>query len=258
MLVDTSKCMACRGCQVACKEWNDLGARKTQMMPGTYQNPPGMSASTWTVVRYTEKIDQNGLRWLFRKEQCLHCSQASCVEVCPTGAMAKHADNFVEVDQNWCIGCRYCVQACPFGAVQFDEATGTVKKCTLCIDRVQAGLEPACVKTCPSKALSFGDRSKVLGLARSRADSLRSGGNRLASVYGEDELGGLKVMYVLADSPAVYGLAENPQVATYNVAQDWLSGIVATGLLATIPFYVLFRRRREVLAEELLPADGGS
>ena len=259
MLIDTSKCIACRGCQVACKEWNDLRAGKTKLIPGTYQNPPAIAANTWTIVRYSEKSDDNGTRWLFRKEQCLHCDQASCVEVCPTGAMAKHYDEFVEVDQEWCIGCRYCVQACPFGAVQFDETTGTVKKCTLCIDRVLTGLEPACVKACPSGALSFGDREKLLTVARGRVDTLRARGSGSSGVYGKDELGGLKVIYILNGPPVAYGLAPNPQVATASLSSSWLSGLLATGVLASLPFWFLFRRKRELAAEtqEVLPTTGG-
>lgn len=259
MLIDTSKCIACRGCQVACKEWNDLKATETRMIPGTYQNPPRISANTWTVVSYFEQSDEQSVRWLFRKEQCLHCNEASCVEVCPTGAMAKHFDNFVEVDPNWCIGCRYCVQACPFGAVQFDESTGTVRKCTLCIDRVLAGLEPACVKACPSGALSFGDRDKLLSMARNRVDSLIAGGNNGARIYGRDELGGLKVTYILAGPPNAYGLTVNPSVATSRVATAWLSGLVATGVLASLPFWFLLKRRRElaVPVKEEFPSAGG-
>ncbi|MCL4465557.1 MAG: 4Fe-4S dicluster domain-containing protein [Chloroflexi bacterium] len=260
MLVDTSKCTGCRGCQVACKEWNDLKATKTRMVPGTYQNPPAISASTWTVVSFIESSDEQGVRWLFRKQQCLHCGQASCVEVCPTGAMAKHLDGFVEVDEDWCIGCRYCVQACPFGAVQLDPSTGTVRKCTLCIDRVQAGLEPACVKTCPNGALSFGERDNVLGMARNRVESLVAGGNRGARIYGQNELDGLKVAYVLKDRPATYGLDPDPKVATSSVAVAWLSGLVASGVLAVLPFWYLFKRRREVtlaLEREGTPSVGG-
>ena len=244
MLIDTSRCIGCRGCQVACKEWNDLKATTTRMIPGSYQNPPGISASTWTMINFTEQSGDQGVRWLFRKQQCLHCNQASCVEVCPTGAMAKHADNFVEVDQQWCIGCRYCVQACPFGAVQFDASSGTVKKCTLCIDRVQAGLDPACVKTCPSGALTFGDKGKLLAAAQGRVQALLAAGNAGARIYGADQLGGLKVMYVLNDAPAVYGLAADPKVATSTVPAGWLSGLVTAGVLASLPFWFLLKLRR--------------
>ena len=149
--------MGCRGCQVACKQWNQLPAEKTRF-DGNYQNPKHLSGKTWTLVNFIEPndYDQNP-RWLFRKQSCFHCAEATCVSVCPTGAAKKRDDGIVFIDQGICAGCKYCVETCPFGTPQFDRKTGTVKKCRMCLDRVGNGLKPACATACPTGALAFKD-----------------------------------------------------------------------------------------------------
>lgn len=235
-LIDVSKCMGCRGCQVACKQWNDLPAVSTTQV-GTYENPPHLSANTWIKVEFHETAGS----WTFRAHTCMHCTEASCVSVCPTGAARKEGEITI-IDQDWCIGCGYCVVACPFGAVNREGGPGTARKCRMCIDRIQNGYEPACAKTCPPDAIQFGERAEMLRRAHARVASLRANGYSLANVYGEYELGGLQTLYVLTDSPAKLGLPESPKLATSTVMAQWLSGVLTASLVAAVPLWVLFRR----------------
>jgi formate dehydrogenase iron-sulfur subunit len=251
-LIDTSKCTACRSCQVACKQWNELPAEHTTQR-GTYENPPELSGSTWIKVEFRERPGE----WLFRAHTCMHCTDASCEKVCPTGAIS-HQGEVVIIDQEWCIGCGYCVQACPFHVPHKDEEEGTARKCRFCIDRITNGLAPACATTCPSGAIQFGERADLLAMAHRRVQTLRSNGSPNAVLYGEDEMGGLNTLYVLTDSPSVYGLPEAPQLATNNAWAQWLSGAIAAGLVAAFPFWLLFRREKQLAAEQKSEVEGGT
>jgi formate dehydrogenase iron-sulfur subunit len=251
-LIDTSKCTACRSCQVACKQWNELPAEHTTQR-GTYENPPELSGSTWIKVEFRERPGE----WLFRAHTCMHCTDASCEKVCPTGAIS-HQGEVVIIDQEWCIGCGYCVQACPFHVPHKDEEEGTARKCRFCIDRITNGLAPACATTCPSGAIQFGERADLLAMAQRRVQTLRSNGSPNAVLYGEDEMGGLNTLYVLTDSPSVYGLPEAPQLATNNAWAQWLSGAIAAGLVAAFPFWLLFRREKQLAAEQKSEVEGGT
>ena len=249
ILIDTSKCTACRGCQVACKQWNDLPAEETHNW-GSYQNPEHLSAVTWKLVTFHEVGEDGEFRWLFAPMQCLHCTDASCVSVCPTGA-AYHHGEFVLIDQGLCIGCGYCVEACPFGVPHSmpgpdGRHKSTARKCTFCIDRISSGLLPACAKTCPAGAYRVGERVEMIAAGHARVERLKEKGHTNAYLYGEHELGGLHVMLVLADRPALYGLPEQPRAATKNVFGQWLSGLVAAGAIAVIPFWLLTKRKREL------------
>ena len=249
ILIDTSKCTACRGCQVACKQWNDLPGEQTRNW-GSYQNPKHLSAETWKLVTFQEIEKSDGLAWLFLPMQCLHCTEASCVSVCPTGA-AHHQGDVVLIDEQLCIGCGYCVEACPFGVPHSmpgpnGSHKGTARKCTFCIDRISNGLLPACAKTCPAGAYQVGDRDDMIASGTARVQSLKQKGHADAYLYGENELGGLHVMFVLADRPALYGLPESPRRATKNVLGQWLSGFVAAGVVAALPFWLLTQRKREL------------
>ena len=158
VLVDTTRCIGCRACQVACKQWNQLRATKT-VFTGSYENPKHLSADTWTIVRFHEFDDKP--TWRFNKQQCYHCDDASFVTVCPTGAAQKRDNGIVFIDQSICAGCKYCIEACPFQTPQPGHS-GAAIKCRFCMDRVENGLPPACVKSCPSDALFFGSRREVL------------------------------------------------------------------------------------------------
>jgi len=238
MLIDLSKCMACRACQVACKEWNELPAEHTRNR-GTYENPPDLSAKTWTRIRFAESSNNGQVRWLFFKEQCLHCSNAPCVVVCPTAALKQNPLGFVSFEEDLCNGCAYCAKFCPYGVPRmkvFNTLTGEAKasKCTLCQDRVTNGYEPACAKACPAEAISFGEREAILAKARDRVARLQAGGSRRlpnANLYGERELGGLGVVYVLPEKPETYGLPANPE-STLSLASAWQRFLQPLGELA--------------------------
>ncbi|MFH1079111.1 MAG: 4Fe-4S dicluster domain-containing protein, partial [Pseudomonadota bacterium] len=198
-LIDVSKCTGCRGCQLACKQWNQQPAAQTENR-GTYQNPPDLQANTWTLIRFQEVADKDGVKWLFRKDGCMHCTDAACVKVCPSGALHYTEYGTVGIHHERCIGCKECVTACPFDIPRYDRATDKIYKCDLCLTRIQAALEPACVKACPTGALKFGDKADMLKLAYKRAAEL--GGN--ASVYGDKFVDGTHVLYVLQEKPSTY------------------------------------------------------
>ncbi|MHC4712998.1 MAG: 4Fe-4S dicluster domain-containing protein [Planctomycetota bacterium] len=225
MLIDVSKCMGCRGCQVACKQWNQLPAEKTRFT-GSYQNPPRLSAKTWTLITFNEVAGKTQpLEWLFRKQQCLHCGEATCLDVCPTGAIKRDERGTVYIDQGMCTGCKYCVETCPFGTPHPDADSGTARKCWLCRDRVAEGDKPACVTACPTGALAFGPRADMLHVARERKRILESQGDT-PRIYGETELGGLGAVYLLPRKASLYGLPEDPRLPTDKIMFRWVLGIV--------------------------------
>jgi len=238
MLIDVSKCMGCRGCQVACKQWNQLPAEKTKFT-GSYQNPPVLSAKTWTLVTFNEPED-GAVRWLFRKRQCLHCGEAACQQVCPTGAIKRSDKGIVYIDQGICAGCKYCVEICPFKTPHPSHETGTARKCWMCMDRVTNGLDPACVTACPTGALAFGPRDDMVSLARERQQALAGQGSPDARIYGETELGGLGAMYVLPEKASAYGLPEAPTLPTKGIFGRWLLGIIP-GLAVLYSMWRYFR-----------------
>ena len=212
MLIDVSKCMGCRGCQVACKQWNQLPAEDTTF-EGTYENPPRFSAQTWMRVIFNEHEDEdNRLQWRMAKEGCMHCGDAACMQACPTGAIDYTEMGTVKIDEKKCIGCNYCIRACPFDVMGFDRDQGVAQKCTFCYDRLVNGYKPACVTVCSTNAIKYGDRDELLDQAYQRMEQLQNNGNPKANVYGDAEVGGAGVVYVLEDSPDKYHLPEDPEV----------------------------------------------
>jgi formate dehydrogenase iron-sulfur subunit len=260
ILYDPTKCTACRGCQVACKQWNEHEGEETENY-GTYENPPDLSPQTWVKMGFTETERNGKLAWLFTRRACMHCQDASCSIVCPTGAIFKTDEGFVHIDQDWCIGCGNCVQACPFNVPHKDEHIGTARKCTACtsvgLNRQAAGLDPACVKSCPPAALTFGIRSQLITKAYQRIADLKAEGFSNATLYGVNELGGLHVLYVLDDSPEVYGLPESPQLASKDIIGKWLTGIATAGVIAALPLWFVFKRKQQLEAEQS-KAKGGA
>ncbi|OPY10050.1 MAG: Formate dehydrogenase, nitrate-inducible, iron-sulfur subunit [Syntrophus sp. PtaB.Bin001] len=218
-LIDVAKCTGCRGCQLACKQWNSQPAGQTENF-GTYQNPPDLQWNTWTLIRFKEieaAKDSHGkttgdMKWLFRKDGCMHCTDAACVKVCPSGALHYTSYGAVEIDQRKCIGCKECVSACPFNIPRYSRATDKVYKCTLCSGRIEADMIPACAKACPTGAIKFGDREEILKIARKRVEELKENGFKDASLYGDKFVGGTHVMYILDEKPEVYDLPKNPSV----------------------------------------------
>ncbi|MBA7668923.1 hypothetical protein ES703_77043 [subsurface metagenome] len=195
VLYDATKCIGCRACQVACKQWNELPAVATTNT-GTYENPPKMDAYTFTKISFTELEDNGKFQWVFAKHQCMHCEHPACVEACIVGALEKRPDGPVTYDDNKCIGCRYCQVACPFGIPNFewDKPLPWIRKCTFCADRQGGGLKPACVTTCPSGALEFGERDDLIAEARERIAA--TPGRYVDHIYGEKEVGGTSWLYL--------------------------------------------------------------
>ena len=248
ILYDATRCTACRGCQAACKQWNenDEGEGEKTVNRGSYENPPDLSPQTWLKMEFREYDTAGGVRWLFSRRACMHCADAGCVRVCPNGSLYHHESGFVAYNKDTCTGCGYCIEACPFNVPRSERnlLTGIAKmdKCTLCttpgLDRIAAGWEPACVKTCPTNALIYGDRNELVAEGKKRVQTLKTKGFSNAYFYGDKELDGLHVMYVLDDSPEVYGLPVNPQISAATIAwQDviqplgWaLGGLTLVGL----------------------------
>lgn len=250
MLVDVSKCIGCWLCYVACKNYNNL----PETIRPDWEDPPDLTAHTWTTL-FT--LYRGGDEWSFRKHACMHCTDASCEQVCPSGAIS-HQGAAVVIDQEPCIGCGYCVQACPFSVPQKDEHMKTAQKCNFCIDRTSNGEQPACADACLTGATQFGERTDLIEAAETRVKALQADGYSNANLYGKHESGGLIVLYVLTDQPSVYGLPEAPQVATSKAVFKWLSGIMAAGIIAALPFRLLFRRKKQVEAERQSRVEGST
>lgn len=241
LFVDTSKCIGCRGCQVACKQWHELPAESTRFR-GSYENPVDLSAITWRKVKFIEGGGNGRPRLLMMSDACKHCADASCLSVCPTGALSRRPWGAVDLDQTICNGCRYCVAACPFGVITFNEATGRVDKCLMCPDRVSAGLAPACATTCPTGAITFGDREPLMAKAKARVAELTGKGEKLAQLYGERELSGLGQFYLLLDKPATYGLPSEPRYAVLGVLPGSVWSVAASVVMGVVAL-VAFRGR---------------
>jgi len=203
ILVTPEACIGCRGCQTACKSWNQLPGIKTKNN-GTFQNPPDLESSTFNIIRYSEvPTEKNGVRWLFVSRRCMHCEDAGCINICPVeGALYKTKEGAVAFDRDKCIACKLCVNACPFDVPRYD-AEGKITKCHLCFDRIAEGMEPACVKTCPTGALLYGDREELISTAK------KEGFN---TIYGEQDLDGLGSIYAFKETPKLYGMKENPAI----------------------------------------------
>lgn len=310
---DTSICIGCKACEVACKEWNQNPADgDLKLMGSSYDNTGALGANTWRHVAFVEQdgdrieaaresgrrlvslgmpsigprtpktpgeLPEGDLstadrtpphtpefRWLMASDVCKHCSNAGCLDACPTGALYRSQFGSVVVQQDVCNGCGTCVGACPFGVIErrddgtispkesrdsrFDgevKEMGTAHKCTLCFDRLVDGEQPACSKTCPTQSISFGDREDLVADARERVAQLHERGMTEARLYGAnsaDGVGGTGSVFLLLDEPEVYGLPPDPQVPTAALGQMWArAGIAAAGMVTATALAFLAGRK---------------
>jgi formate dehydrogenase beta subunit len=249
-LVDTTTCIGCKACEVACLEWNGYEFRETTF-DNTYQTMPETTWNFWNLIKFNEHTDDSGnIQWLMRKDQCMHCEEPGCLEACPAdGAIVQYTNGIVDFNQANCIGCQYCVTGCPFNIPKFNASTKKVYKCTLCSDRVGAGLEPACIKSCPTGCLHFGSKEDMLFEANKRVSQLKANTSwQHAGVYDPAGVGGTHVIYVLGDArdPEKYGGLPNDPLVPLFVRMwkgplKWIGGMgMFVGLAALFGHYVRY------------------
>ncbi|MCE7552990.1 4Fe-4S dicluster domain-containing protein [Streptomyces thermodiastaticus] len=297
---DTSVCIGCKACEVACKEWNGVPEHGLELTGMSYDNTQGLGANSWRHVAFVEQRKPLGgqepgvahagpdvfkaaralgtspgagtpapetapagapageippvapggrteLRWLMSSDVCKHCTQAACLDVCPTGALFRTEFGTVVLQEDVCNGCGYCVPACPYGVVGRREGDGRAWKCTLCYDRLGAGLEPACAKACPTDSIQFGPLEELRERAAARVAQLHAAGVRDARLYGEspeDGVGGDGAFFLLLDEPEVYGLPPDPVVTTRDLPAMWKQAALAAVSLAALGVAGFVRRPR--------------
>jgi formate dehydrogenase iron-sulfur subunit len=228
---DTSVCIGCKACEVACKEWNGVPEDGLAWLGTSYDNTGSLGANSWRHVAFVEKpLAAGGVAWLMSSDVCKHCTQAACLDVCPTGSLFRTEFGTVVVQQEICNGCGYCVPACPFGVIDKREEDGRVWKCTLCYDRLRGDLEPACAKACPTDSIQFGPLDELRARAGRRVDALVDAGVASARLYGadpDDGVGGTGAFFLLLDEPEVYGLPPAPVATTRDLPAMWRSAAKA-------------------------------
>jgi formate dehydrogenase iron-sulfur subunit len=256
---DTTVCIGCKACEVACKEWNQLPARgdggaHLEMSGLSYDNTLRLDGTTWRHVKFIEQFPEpyNG-RWLMMSDVCKHCVQAPCLEVCPTGAIIRTEFDTVVIQSDTCNGCRDCIAACPFGVIDINHVSGTAQKCTLCYDRTSVGLEPACSKACPTDSIQFGPIAELQQRAQRRVDQLKSQGESRAQLYGADRngpLGGLNAFFLLVDEPEAYGLPREPKMPTRNLMKSSMLSTLGAVVMTAVGALTLRARRLVAVAAE--------
>jgi formate dehydrogenase iron-sulfur subunit len=277
---DTSVCIGCKACEVACKEWNQVPTTHgtdLDLLGRSFDNTGALTANSWRHVAFVEQRVSSvslgmptigapeqapapaappgaaspeaadGVRWLMSSDVCKHCTHAACLDVCPTGALFRTEFGTVVVQSDICNGCGYCVPACPYGVIDQRKDDGRVFKCTLCYDRIGVGLEPACAKACPTDSIQFGELDELRERAAARVDVLHDQGVGEARLYGadpDDGVGGDGAFFLLLDEPEVYGLPPDPFVTTRDLPSMWRhAALAAAGVAATVALSFLGRRR---------------
>ena len=251
---DVTLCIGCKACEVACKEWNQLPATNggvNELSGESYDNTRKLDGEHWRHVVFVEDIsdDRSQMAWRMMSDVCKHCVQAGCLEVCPTGAIIRTEYDTVVIQNDVCNGCRACIAACPFDVIDINPVTKTAQKCTLCYDRLQIGMPPACAKACPTESISFGTVADLQKKADARLNTLHQQGLGEARLYGRDEnspgVGGLNSFFLIVGEPEKYGL---PSVATLPsraiVTGSIFSGVV--GIAAAAIGFLSLRARRMV------------
>jgi formate dehydrogenase iron-sulfur subunit len=272
---DTTLCIGCKACEVACKEWNQLPAMNggaNTLSGDSYDNTRELNGINWRHVKFIEQFDatdpnRTDGRWLLMSDVCKHCVEAACLEVCPTGAIIRTQFDTVVIQSDVCNGCRYCIAACPFDVIGINESNNTAMKCTLCYDRLQGGLTPACAQACPTASIQFGPIEELRARATQRVQQLHQRGESRAYLYGvpgdghTDDIGGLNAFFLLIDRPEVYKLPEQARLPSRNSVPGWIAGWTAglgSALVAGVVGLLSFRQRRMAAAEAAaVPAGTG-
>jgi formate dehydrogenase beta subunit len=260
-LVDTTTCIGCKACEVACLEWNGYTFSETTF-DNSYQTMPETAWNYWNLIKFNEHERADGtMMLLMRKDQCMHCADPGCLAACPAdAAIVQYANGIVDFQEANCIGCGYCMTGCPFNIPKFDPPSRKVFKCTLCNDRVSVGLEPACIKACPTGCLHFGTKPEMKELAETRAAQLRTNsGFQDAGVYDPEGVGGTHVIYVLHDAknPELYGgLPKDPRiplsVRLWKAPLKWIGNLAMIGgIVGMALHYMRFGPKKE----EPIPPD---
>jgi formate dehydrogenase iron-sulfur subunit len=260
---DTSVCIGCKACEVACKQWNMLSGNEPSFLDG-YDNTGQLDSQNWRYVQMIDNVPDEtlgtgqGKAWLMMSDVCKHCQHASCMDVCPTGAIIRTEFDTVFIQPDVCNGCRNCISACPYSVIGMDEETNVAHKCTLCYDRLQGGMEPACAKACPTQSIQFGPLDELQQRADKRLADLHSQGVAEANLYGRDEevYGGLNAFFLLMDKPEAYRLpnAANATLPGRNNPGGWLTTAV-TAVLGVLGGLIALRRR-QVSPQEPPPQEG--
>jgi formate dehydrogenase iron-sulfur subunit len=272
---DTTLCIGCKACEVACKEWNGVPETPFSLTGESYDNTSDLGADAWRHVAFIEQRvapggggspapgdgvgDEVGdsvgdgaaagteLRWLMSSDVCKHCTEAACLEVCPTGSLFRTEFGTVVVQPDICNGCGYCIPACPFGVIDQRKEDGRAFKCTLCYDRLRGGLEPACSKACPTDSIQFGSLDELRRRAGRRLEAVQARGEVGARLYGadpDDGVGGAGCFFLLLDDPEVYGLPPDPMVTTRHLGSMWSAAAAAASTAAALVAVAVLGSRR--------------
>ena len=247
---DTTMCIGCKACEVACKEWNDVPATLMELTGNSYDNTSDLGADNWRHVAFIEQRkpvyvqqesglgtpaveDDPDFRWLMSSDVCKHCTNAPCLDVCPTGSRFRSEFGTVVVQEDICNGCGYCIPACPYGVIDQRKDDGRAWKCTMCYDRQKGGMEPACAQACPTDSIQYGPLEELREKANGRLEMVVQAGAEGARLYGADEEEyGMGAFFLLLDEPEVYGLPPEPEVVSRKFVSLWGSAAVAAGALA--------------------------
>ncbi len=241
-LTDSTLCIGCKACEVACKEWNDLGEDGLNWTGFSYDNTGAVGHSTWRHVKFVEHPPEIGhggnspdvASWTFSSDVCKHCENAGCLEACPTGSIVRTEFGGVYVQPDICNGCSYCVVACPFGVVQRNKEDGRAFKCTFCYDRQKVGLTPACAHACPTESIKFGELHELRAEAARRLEKLHAEGMEDATLYDptETSVGGIHAFFITRGDPRQYNLPPQPEIPTIYAERGWKSAAIGAGVLA--------------------------
>ncbi len=246
---DVTLCIGCKACEAACKEWNQLPDNPNTFLD-SYDNTGQLDHRNYRHVKFIEQAGTTDkpVNWSMMSDVCKHCANASCLEVCPTNAIIRTEFDTVFIQQDVCNGCRNCISACPYSVIGYNQATGTAQKCTMCYDRLQNNLTPACAKACPTESIKFGNLDDLRQVAAARLQQLQGAGVTGARIYGDKEYGSLHAFFLLTDKPEVYGLpnTENAVLPSRNNIPGYL-GAAVTAVVGAVAGLIAFRRRGEAV-----------